>query len=233
LEVKAYFYHNFIIEIKKVILIKNMKNQSINILIICNLVSITFQNTIEITNEHIKENDSLFLNFLGYKVKKIINRPNPVYTQGLFFDNSGDHIYESGGLYEKSTIKKLKYPSLEIEFSIQLESKYFAEGIAKCEETVYQLTWKDNAIFKYDLDDLEVLGKISMDKKMKEGWGLAEYKNGELIATDGSSKIYFLNCNKNIKLNKIIEVTMNKIPLNNLNALVFAKGYIFANVYFE
>ncbi len=168
-----------------------------------------------------------------YKVEKILIRPATVYTQGLFFDTTGKFLYESGGLYNESTIKKLKYPSLVVEKSVNLGKEYFAEGIAKCGNTVYQLTWQEKVILKYDLNSLEAEGKIPLDPKMREGWGLAEFNQETLIATDGSPNVYFLSCNENLKVVNSITITLNGVPLKNLNALVYAKGFIYANVYFD
>ncbi len=170
---------------------------------------------------------------VGYDVVKIINRNFIAYTQGLFFDTTGNYLYESGGLYSSSAIRKLKYPSLEINISVPLDDNYFAEGIAKCGNNIYQLTWRENIIFKYNLEDLKLLGKIKMDTKMREGWGLAEYQNGLLIATDGSSNIFFLDCNNNLRVKNTINVFSDKGSLQKLNALVYAKGFIYANVYFS
>jgi len=173
-------------------------------------------------------------NTIGFKVLKILKRESTVYTQGLFFDSTGDFLYESGGLYDISTIKKLHYPSLEVAYAANLEKTYFAEGIAQCGKTIYQLTWQENVILKYDSETLEALGGIPMDTKMREGWGLSEYENGLLIASDGSSNIYFLDCAKDLKVKSNITVTNeNGKALKLINELVYAKGYIYANVYFD
>ena len=63
-----------------------------------------------------------------YKVINIFPRKNPtVYTQGLIYYNKT--LFESGGLYQKSTLTHMKWPSQEIIKQINLEKKYFAEGI--------------------------------------------------------------------------------------------------------
>ena len=48
-------------------------------------------------------------NTINYKVINIFPRKNPtVYTQGLFYYNYS--IYESGGLYKKSTLTQMEWP---------------------------------------------------------------------------------------------------------------------------
>lgn len=179
------------------------------------------------------EVDEKIENTSDFKVLSILKRPLTVYTQGLFFDYTGKFLYESGGLYDVSTLKKLNYPSLEVEKSINLDNLYFAEGIAKCGSTIFQLTWRENVILKYDLETLDFKGSIPMDDNMREGWGLAEFDKENLIATDGSAKIFFLDCKDNLKVNKTITVTLNGVPLRNLNDIVYAKGFIYANIYFD
>jgi len=207
------------------------KNKSLIFLIITTflaLFSFTIQNpSPSQVNEKIE-------NTPDYKVLSILKRPLTVYTQGIFFDSTGNFLYESGGLYNESTLKKLKYPSLEVEKSIDLDNRFFAEGIAKCGNgQVFQLTWQENVILKYDMDSLEKMGSIPLDPKLREGWGLSDFDKDTLIATDGSANIFYLSCKENLKVVKTIRATLNGVPLRNLNELVYAKGFIYANVYFD
>lgn len=178
------------------------------------------------------ENQTITKEKYGYQIVKILKKTKLVYTQGLFFSDIGDYLYEAGGLYGQSTIRKMKYPSLQVQYEKALSKNYFGEGIAKCGNIIYQLTWRERVILKFQADNLDYLGQIPLDSKMKEGWGLSEYKSNLLIATDGSSKIYFLNC-INMKVIKSINITLNGIPMNNINDLIYAKKFIFANKYFD
>lgn len=191
----------------------------------------TFKNTNSAT-ENIKFNNEIH-DTNGYQVIKISQPRQTVYTQGLILSNDGRHLYESGGLYNKSTLKKFSYPSLNLENQQMLSGKYFAEGIAKCGNVLYQLTWQENDILKYNFDDLTPIGKIRIDENMREGWGLTEYSNDHLLGTDGSEYIYFLNCNKNLKVEKRILVKEDENLIRNLNALIYVNGYIYANRYYD
>jgi len=95
---------------------------------------------------------------------------NVFYTQGLFIENNGNSLYESGGLYGESVLVKMDYPSLKIQAKINLKSNYFGEGTAKCGEYVYQLTWKEIVIIKYSFPDFKItrlykLAKVSGNLK--------------------------------------------------------------------
>ena len=184
-----------------------------------------------------KLNETLYpLNSLEYKVLNIYNRENDnkIYTQGLFFSDDKNSIYESGGLYGESRIIQLKYPSLEIIKETRINNKYFGEGIAKCNNFIYQLTWRERKIIKYDYYTLEKINEINMDYQMKEGWGLSISNNeNELFATDGSDKIFRLDCNQNLKVIDIIHVKFNGHSVKYLNDLIYNNGFIYLNIYLD
>ena len=173
-----------------------------------------------------------------YKVINIFPRKNPtVYTQGLIYYNQT--LFESGGLYQKSTLTHMKWPSQEIIKQINLDKKYFAEGISYNIENkiLYQLTYKEKEILLYTFPELELIKKIKMPKEMLEGWGLsAGSEPGVFYATDGSDKIFVFNIDKSndeLILVKTIDVTYNMKPVYRLNELICDGLYIYANVYFE
>ena len=173
-----------------------------------------------------------------YKVINIFPRKNPtVYTQGLIYFNQS--LFESGGLYYKSTLTHMEFPSQKIIKKINLENKYFAEGIASSSENniLYQLTYKEKEILLYSFPDLNLIKKMKMPDEMREGWGLCYCKDKqEFYATDGSDKIFVLNIDKNndeLKLINTIKVTLNMNPVYHLNELISDGLYIYSNVYFS
>ena len=182
--------------------------------------------------------ESKLENTQKYKVINIFPRKNPtVYTQGLiYYDQS---VFESGGLYRKSTLTHMKWPSQEIIKKLNLDPKYFAEGIAYNLENniLYQLTYKENEILLYSFPNLDFIKKIKMPDEMREGWGLSTGIGvGVLYATDGSDKIFVFNIDKTndeLKLVKTLKVTYNKNPVYRLNELICDGVYIYSNVYFE
>ena len=173
-----------------------------------------------------------------YKVINIFPRKNPtVYTQGLIYFNNS--LFESGGLYRKSTLTHMEFPSQKIIKQINLEEKYFAEGIAASNENniLYQLTYKEKEILLYSFPDLNLIKKMKMPEEMREGWGLCYcQEKKEFYATDGSDKIFVLNIDKNnneLKLKKIIKVTRDMKPVYQLNELITDGIYIYSNVYYS
>lgn len=194
-------------------------------------VFIIFIASISFSISTLIKQSNLIPNTSGYTVISIIKKKTPVYTQGLLFSDNGQYLYESGGLYGESSLKKMYFPALSLSQSFSIGSNNFAEGIGVCGDYLYQLTYRERVIFKYEYPTLKYIAKIPMPKAMNEGWGLANYSSNTMIATDGSYKIFFLDCEMNLAVSKILSITNGSYYLNNLNALVFAQGSIFLNVY--
>jgi glutamine cyclotransferase len=173
-----------------------------------------------------------------YTIKSKILRPKTsqhCYTQGLFFSETGDTLFESCGLYSTSSFRKYTYPSLSLLKQIILPRNYFGEGIAKCGNFIYQLTWREHQILQYQSDTLQLISYIKLP--LKEGWGMSQYNTNELLLTDGSDKIYFAKCENDntITIYNNITVTFpnTNTTVNKLNDLIYAKKHIWANRYFD
>ena len=160
-----------------------------------------------------------------YKVDVVREYPHDVnaYTQGLFFEN-GD-LYESTGLYGNSDFRKVDIESGAASKIFDLDDEYFGEGSVIFGSKLYLLTWESNRAFVYDPVTWQL---VSAWKYPREGWGLTtDGKN--LIASDGSSKLYFMD--ENYKLVRKINVTDDGKPVRWLNELEWIDGKIWANVY--
>lgn len=145
------------------------------------------------------------------------------YTQGLFF--SGSELYESTGLHGESRLMRVDLHSGKPLQSRKLARKYFGEGSVELGGKIYLLTWQNKVAFVYDADSLRYEKTWSYPR---EGWGLTT-DGKSLIASDGTSKIYFLSAD--FALDKTLEVKLNGRPLRNLNELEWIDGRIWANVY--
>jgi len=148
------------------------------------------------------------------------------YTQGLFFHNG--FLYEGTGRYGSSSIRKVAISTGEVLQKMDLEKKYFGEGIALFNDEIHQLTWKNNKGFVYDLNSFDLKKSFGYDKS-REGWGLTSNKK-HLIKSDGTERIWFLDPNTHKELN-YIEVYTNKRKVTKLNELEFINGLIYANVW--
>ena len=107
-----------------------------------------------------------------------------------------------------------------------MQSKYFGEGLTIYDNKIFQVTWKSNKGFVYDIKNLKLLDDFNI---YGQGWGLTN-DGKSLILSDGSEKIYYLNP-KNFQIEKTISVSVNGNKLIYINELEFIRGEIWANIW--
>lgn len=159
------------------------------------------------------------------KLRKISKDPK-AYTQGLEFHNG--ILYESGGQYGESLLRKLNPVNGQVIKSVDIDKKYFAEGLTILNDKIYLLTWKEREILVYDLD-LNLIDKKPLNTTTGEGWGICN-DGKSLIISDGSNNLTYVNP-ENFTIVKVMEIYGGNKPAFNLNELEYANGNIYANVY--
>lgn len=148
------------------------------------------------------------------------------YTQGLEFIN--DTLYESTGQYGESKLRKVDFKTGKIIHNRNLPQQYFGEGLTILNDKIYQLTWRENIGFVYDLNSFEKLSSFKYGKS-NEGWGLCN--DGKVIyKSDGTENIWILNPETLAEEGKI-QVYTNKGKIPALNELEWVDGKIYANIY--
>lgn len=148
------------------------------------------------------------------------------YTQGLEFAN--DTLYESTGQYKRSSLRQTDYKTGKVLKEVKLEDSYFGEGLTILNNKIYQLTWRENTGFIYNLKTMEQTGTFVYGES-KEGWGLCN--DGKVIyKSDGTDRIWQLSAN-NLAEKDYIEIFTNTSKINSVNELEWVDGKIYANVY--
>ncbi|KAH1233483.1 Glutaminyl-peptide cyclotransferase [Glycine max] len=132
------------------------------------------------------------------------------FTQGLVYDRN-DTLFESTGLYGKSSVRKVALHTGKVEDVQKMDSSLFGEGLTLLNNRLFQI-----GTFNHDMND---------------GWGLAT--DGKvLFGSDGSSTLYqmiqtdpqtFKAVSKQVVYYKGHEV-------HNLNELEYINGEVWANV---
>jgi glutamine cyclotransferase len=162
---------------------------------------------------------------LTYKVVKNYPHSKKYYTQGLEFHNG--FLYEGTGENGSSGIYKVNLSNGNAVQSYSMKDKYFGEGITILNDKIYQLTYRAQKGFIYDLKDLSLID--SFQYKSKQGWGLTN-DGTNLIMSDGTQVLTWLNPN-DLSVIKRIEVANNKEIIQNINELEYIDGTIYANIY--
>jgi glutaminyl-peptide cyclotransferase len=162
---------------------------------------------------------------LSYRIIGTLPHSEKNFTQGFEFHNgilyegTGNHGESYVYAYEPKTMKELK--------SVKLDDKYFGEGITILNGKIYQLTYKAQKGFVYNLGTFEKIGEFRFPSK--EGWGLTN--NGKhLIMSDGTTKVTYLDP-ENFSVVKVIEVSHPGGFVNHINELEYVNGVIYANVW--
>jgi glutamine cyclotransferase len=144
------------------------------------------------------------------------------FTQGLEFYKG--ELFEGTGQTGMSKLMKNDLNTGAVLKSIDLEDKYFGEGITIVNDKIYQLTWQSGVCFRYNMD-------FQLDQTYTyytQGWGLT-HDDQTLIMSDGSSKLYFYNTE--MEKTGEVDVYDHAGPVRNLNELEYVDGYVFANIF--
>lgn len=146
------------------------------------------------------------------------------YTQGLVWDNG--RMFESTGLYGESTLREVDYTDGEVLRSVSLPSNQFGEGLALVGDNLIQLTWREGVAHVYNRDSFLEVNAFPYGG---EGWGLC-YDGARLAMSNGSSKLFFRSATS-FDVATSLTVTRDGTPVERLNELEYAEGFIYANVY--
>ena len=149
---------------------------------------------------------------------------NTIFTQGLVFHNG--NLFISGGLYGESALYKYEIKTEDLQKIVTLPSDQFAEGITIADNKIYQLTWKGERGYVYDLESYENLESFTYTG---QGWGITN-NGSDFYMSNGSDNMSAFGYSKALQLSPML-VTDSKQTYKDLNELEFIEGYVFANVW--
>ncbi|EGZ13206.1 hypothetical protein PHYSODRAFT_546922 [Phytophthora sojae] len=146
------------------------------------------------------------------------------FTQGFTVVNRGhDKIFiESTGLNGESSVRHVDIESGKVLKQYNLPQELFGEGVtAGPNDELVMLTWKSKT------------GLFTFDTVTGEGWGIT-YDGEKFVVSDGSSTLMFLDP-KTMEEVRSVDVTMydGAQKISQINELEFAKGFIYANVWYH
>ena len=132
------------------------------------------------------------------------------FTQGLVLHNG--YLYESSGLYGRSSLRAVDPETGAVVKMVKLESKYFAEGITIVDDKLYMLTYHEKVLLVFDLHSLSLLHSIPINTMTGEGWGLTN-DGTHLIVSDGSQFLSFYEIPS--KISSYPSATVEKVNIFN------------------
>lgn len=161
----------------------------------------------------------------SYKVIATFPHDSTSFTQGLVFHDG--QLYESTGLEGESTLRRVDIATGQTLQRIDVPSQYFAEGLAMVGDELLQLTWRHRIGFVYDRHTFKQKRTFSYQS---EGWGIAYDGTSQLVMSDGSDTLTFLDP-KTLAAAKKLKVSDAGRAIGNLNELEWIEGEIWANVW--
>jgi glutamine cyclotransferase len=167
-------------------------------------------------------------------------------TQGLIY--TGGFLYESTGLQDKSSIRKVDLKSGRVIQQRAIDSRLLGEGLTEWRGQLIQLTpmrtkptlrsltledlttlvttlGRDSGV-RYDLNSLEPKSQFTYPG---DGWGLT-HDDHQFIKSDGTSMLRFLNPDT-MKWQAQIAVVDAGKGIRWLNELEFVDGDVYANIW--
>ena len=165
---------------------------------------------------------------LNYEIIKEYPHDPKSFVQGFLLE--GNTVYESDGQNGSSRILKYTLGSTTPIVETPQSDEIFSEGAAIVGDKIYQLTWQNKKGFIYNKSDLRLISEFVYPNVIGEGWGLT-YDNKNLILSDGTKNIYFLDVKDPSKIVRYISVAGNTEAYEKLNELEYHKGFIYANVW--
>jgi Glutamine cyclotransferase len=182
------------------------------------------------TNKPTANSEPMIVPEYSYEIVNTYNHDPQAFTQGLIYYKGS--LYEGTGGYRKldrfsSSLRKVDLKTGKVERKFDLADDYFGEGITIFDDKIYQLTWKEQTAFVYDINDFRLLREF---RYSGEGWGLT-HDGTNLIMSDGTHVLRFIDPETFQTVRTISVFKENGKPQMELNELEYIKGEIWANIW--
>ena len=160
------------------------------------------------------------------RVLQVYPHDSNAFTQGLLWHAGA--LYESTGRWGQSSLRRVNLETGQPTKLIQLDDKYFAEGLTLVDDRLIQLTWRAGEALVYDAETFERLDTIAY---AGDGWGLCD-DGRQLYMSDGSA---FLSIRDRDSFALIfrgaVTIDGRVIPPQLLNELECVGDHVYANAW--
>ncbi|RHY31529.1 hypothetical protein DYB32_003391 [Aphanomyces invadans] len=159
------------------------------------------------------------------------------FTQGLLVESTGILI-ESTGLYHRSSVRRVNVSNgIASHHVVPFTAAEFGEGITwnAATETYIVLTWKEKTGYVLDKTDFHVLSSFELPPTTRnEGWGITTItETHELVMSDGSNVLHVWDPISLTETRRVSVLNAAGQPVPNLNELEYARGFVFANIWYS
>lgn len=145
------------------------------------------------------------------------------FTQGLLWHEG--RLFESDGQYGASQVAEKKLETGETIKATPLAATEFGEGLALHAGALWQLTWREGVLHRYDL----ALKRTGGLRYGGEGWGLTS-DGSALIVSNGSPALTWVDP-EGPRVLRTVTVKDGDAVVARLNELEWIEGAVYANVW--
>ena len=196
--------------------------------------NIYFEGTTEVDSTRVELISDITPKVLTYTIVNTYPHDIKAYTEGLEFykdtlyEGTGNGAGNDTGTKGVSSMRKVDYKTGKVIKKIEYPEVVFGEGISILNGKIYQLTYKQNECYVYDVTTFKKLKTLPYHKEM-EGWGMTN-DGRNLYYNDGSEKIHIVNPETFQQIDYLnVYSGGSKIP--SINELEWVDGKIYSNIY--
>jgi len=143
-----------------------------------------------------------------------------------------DVVVESTGMYGESKLRRYELSTGRVLTEVELPKAYFGEGAVCVNDIIYQMTYRERVVRKYQKATFALLEELTMPREVREGWGMTT-DNTTIYVTDGSNNVYFIDPGTFRVTRTVPIVDSDGRRVMNLNELEYINGELWANIYFS
>lgn len=138
------------------------------------------------------------------------------FTQGLLIHDG--LLYESTGQYGQSSLRQVDPETGEVLLYLPIPEQFFAEGLALAGDYLYQITWREQTAFRFNLSAFTERKPLEFEtfEYEGEGWGLCY--DGEYLWMSDGSDILVQRDPDTFEAVDEIQVTLDAVPLRQMTA---------------
>lgn len=141
-------------------------------------------------------------------------------------------VVESTGMYGESKLRRYELSTGRVLTEVELPKAYFGEGAVGVNGFIYQMTYRERIVRKYQQDTFALIEELAMPREVREGWGMTT-DNSTIYVTDGSNNVYFVDPHTFGVTRTLPIVDSDGRRMMNLNELEYINGELWANIYFS
>jgi glutamine cyclotransferase len=163
---------------------------------------------------------------LTFVIEKVFPHDTTCFTEGLQYQDG--FFYESAGLEGESSVRKVDVNTGKVLQKVNLDPKYFGEGLSVVGDKILQLTYHDPIGFVYDKKTLKQIATFPYTWG-KEGWGMC-FDGKKLYMDDSTNRVWFMD-KDNYREIGYIDVYDDTKGIDSINELEYIDGKLYANIW--